>query len=257
MPSAPGLPTKLFAGIPSGLVSPLLDSYQEISRNFRESRWEPAELNGGKLCEVVYTILRGHADGIFPKKPSKPKNMVDACNALANAPQSVSRSARIQIPRVLVALYEIRNNRGVGHVGGDVDANHMDAVLVLSMAKWVLSELIRIFHDLDTQTASDAVEALCDRTSPLVWQVAGKLRVLNPSLSMKEKSLALLYVSASPVSESTLFDWVEYSNAAMFRREILTKMHKQKLIEYDKTATTVHISPLGIRHVEEKITLEV
>jgi hypothetical protein len=102
----------------------------EITTNYRLGKWEPSELNGGKLCEIVYTILRRHVDGKFPARPSKPGNMVDACNDLAEADKKIfPQSVRITIPRVLIALYEIRNNRGVGHVGGDVDPNHMDATL--------------------------------------------------------------------------------------------------------------------------------
>src|SRR5579859_6539892 len=121
-------PTKALGSVPPGLRGPLLAAFNEIMRNFRENRWEPSELNGGKLCEVVYSILRGHVDGKMPSKPSKPKNMVDACKALEAADSAkFPRSVRVQIPRMLMSLYEIRNNRGVGHVGGDVDPNHMDS----------------------------------------------------------------------------------------------------------------------------------
>ena len=34
-----------------------------------------------------------------------------------------SLSVRIQISRMIVALYEVRNNRNVGHVGSEVDPN--------------------------------------------------------------------------------------------------------------------------------------
>ena len=43
---------------------------------------------------------------------------------------------------MIVALYEIRNDRGVGHTGGDVDPNHMDASMVLAGAKWLVAELV-------------------------------------------------------------------------------------------------------------------
>src|SRR5262249_41243927 len=113
-------PKTAFAGIHDGLRTPLLAAFNEIMRNFRERRWEPSELNGGKLCEVVYSILRGHVDGKMPATPSKPKNMNDACRAIESDPKATAfpRAVRIQIPRMLVSLYEIRNNRGVGHVGG-------------------------------------------------------------------------------------------------------------------------------------------
>ena len=75
--------------IPDGLREPLLAAFNEIVGNFREGRWEPSELNGGKLCEVVYTIVRGFVDGTFPAKPSKPKNMVDACKTLELEKQEI------------------------------------------------------------------------------------------------------------------------------------------------------------------------
>src|SRR5262245_45104308 len=103
--------SSLLATVPAPLRTGLIAALNEVLRNYRERRWEPSELNGGKLCEVVYNILRGHVDGKFPSKPTKPKNMVDACRALEKADASrFSRSVRIQIPRMMIALYEIRNN---------------------------------------------------------------------------------------------------------------------------------------------------
>lgn len=181
------LEAELLGGLPESLRSELLSAYSEILRNFRERRWEPAELNGGKLCEVAYSILKGHIDGAFPKRSNKPKNMVDSCRTLEQAPAAFPRSVRIQIPRMLVALYEVRNNRGVGHVGGDVDPNHMDAACVLEMSKWVMSELVRVFHDVTTEEAAAAVDTLVQRTVPVVWKVGENLRVLDPAMSMKDR----------------------------------------------------------------------
>ena len=169
--------SSLLSVIPETLREELILALNEIERNFKESRWEPSELNGGKLCEVVYSILKGYVDSSYPTSASKPRNMVDACKGLEQYSGTFPRSVRIQIPRMLTALYEIRNNRGVGHVGGDVDPNHMDAVCVMQMSKWIVAELIRVFHNVSTQEASDAVEALSDRELPLVWQINGISRV--------------------------------------------------------------------------------
>lgn len=154
---------------------------------------------------------------------------------------------------MLVALYEIRNNRGVGHAGGDVDPNRMDALCVLEMAKWILSELVRIFHNVTTQAATTAVEGIVERTLPVVWEVAGKRRVLDPSISMKDKALILLYHCMTAISEAELVDWVEHSNVSVFRRDVLRPAHKQKLLEYNSIARTVQISPLGISYVEGSV----
>ncbi len=247
-------PASILAAIPPTLREELLAAFGEITRNYRERRWEPSELNGGKFCEVAYSILRGYVDGAYPPSATKPANMLDACKALEQADSSLfPRSVRIQIPRMIVALYEVRNNRGVGHVGGDVDPNAMDATCVLYMAKWILAELVRLFHNLATSAAESAVESIVERALPQVWQIGKKLRVLDTSLSMKNKTLLLLYHSTGPLRESDLVDWVEHSNPSAYRRDVLRPLHTAKLIEYDTKDRVVHISPLGIAAVEDSI----
>jgi len=244
----------ILQNLPEGIRQELLSSYNQIVKNFRERRWEPSELNGGKLCEIAYTILRGHVDGKIPHKSTKPKNMAEACRDFEKVPAvSFPRSVRIQIPRILIALYEIRNNRGVGHVGGDVDPNHMDATCVLEMSKWILSELVRLFHDVSPKEAAQTVDAIVERTLPIIWEVDGKLRVLVPRMTMKDRVLLLLYHKSTPVAEEDLMIWIEHSNASVLRRDILRPAHKEKLIEYDPKTHTVHISPVGSDHVETSI----
>jgi len=245
----------LLPSLPDGLRDPLFNCFNEIVRNFRERRWEPSELNGGKLCEVVYTIISGHIDGTFPNAPSKPDNMVDACRSLEQTPRALGRSVRIQIPRMLMALYEIRNNRGVGHTGGDVDPNHMDAVAVLYMSKWLMAEIVRIFHNVDTHTATVTVEALIEKILPIIWEVNGKHRVLNPNLTLREKTLVILYQIQDAVTDSELIKWIEPSNPSAYRK-ILREVHSERLIEYDQEHGTVVISPTGIHYVQESINLE-
>jgi hypothetical protein len=242
----------LLGAVPQDLEDELFEKYREIERNFRERRWEPAELNGGKLSEVAYCILRGHVDGNFPQKSTKPGNFYDACLDFANAPASFGRSVRIQLPRMLIALYEIRNNRNVGHVGGEVDPNHMDAVCVLHMAKWVVSELVRVFHGVPLAEASDMVEALSEREVSLIWDSGTVRRVLDNSLTMLEKTLVLLFSSTAPLNESNLQASLEHSNPTVYR-DLLRRAHKDRLIEYNEDSRAVKISPLGVKRVENTI----
>jgi hypothetical protein len=241
-----------FGALPATLRNELLGAFNQIAKNYRERRWEPSELNGGKLCEVAYSIAKGFVDGAYPKKASKPKNMVDACRALEGGTRQ-ERSIRIQIPRMIVALYEVRNNRNVGHVGGDVDPNHMDALVVLQMAKWIVAEFVRVLHDVDVDAAAETVEALIERETPIIWNVNGTRRVLDTTLSMRDKSLVLLHASDGTIAERDLVAWVEHTNPSVFRRDVLRKAHKARLVEYDSTQGTVTISPRGIDLVETQI----
>lgn len=240
----------LLTQIPSSLRVELLDVYSVIEQRYREHNWEPSELNGGKFCEVVYSILAGYFAGSYPANASKPKNMVAACQAFEKEPSSHPRSLRIQIPRMLIALYEVRNNRGVGHVGGDVDPNVMDSACVLRIAKWILSELIRVFHGVSSEEATQQISMLSERDITVIWRVNGKIRVLDPKLSMLSKTLLVLYSVAGAVSERDLVDWLEHSNTSVYRRDILKKAHRERLLEYDPDTRTATLSPLGSRQAE-------
>lgn len=249
--------SKILVGLPSGLRNELLEAYEAIARNYVEHRWEPAELNGGKLCEIVFTIISGALTGSMPTKASKPNNFVAACRKLEELPASRGRigdhSLRILIPRMLPAIYDIRNNRNVGHVGGDVNPNFMDASSVFGMASWILAELVRIFHGISIAEAQDIVDMLVERKHPLIWEVDDIRRVLDTSLSITDQALALLYGRPSWVSVLDLISWVEYSNPSKFRIELLGKLHKARMLEFDQKADRVRLSPLGTKDVEVRI----
>lgn len=238
--------------IPDGLRSDLLAAFRKIVRNYREHRWEPAELNGGKLCEAVYTVVLGNLDGGYAPRSSKPKDMVSACRNLEKRP-SGSRSNRIQIPRMLAALYEIRNNRGVGHAGGEVDPNHMDATAVLYMSKWLMAELVRALHRLSTEEATELVEKLVEREVSLIWTMGDKKRVLEQGLTWKQKMLLLLVDELAGVFEADLFRWLEHPNASRLRRDVLRPAHRAALIDYEEKTGTIRLLPPGVAAAEALI----
>jgi hypothetical protein len=238
------------------LRNPLLETYREIASNFLEHRWGPSELEGGRFSEVVYTILDGGVKGTFAAAPSKPRDLRGACYALESSSPTGKpgdRSLRILIPRMLPPLYEIRNNRNVGHVGGDVDPNQMDAIAVYSIASWVMGELVRVFHNVAIKEAQEAVDALAERKMPLIWEPGTVKRVLDTGLTAGNQTLVLLYQSLAWVPESELVASVEYSNATGYRSKVLVKLHKARLIEYDKAGQRARISPKGSDHVEKAI----
>ncbi len=249
-------PSRLLAAIPAGLRDPLLETYREIASNFSEHRWEPSELNGGKFCECVYTIAHGFITGKYAAKPSKPPNMLNDCRALESKPATGKpgdRSLRILISRMLPPLYEIRNNRGVGHVGGEVDPNLMDATVVYSMASWILAELVRVFHQVKTTEAEAAVDALVERKYSLIWSPGSVKRVLDHKMPAGDQTLVILHQSIAWVDESDLLASVEYSGASSYRKRVLDKLHKERMIEFDRAAGRARISPKGSAYVEEKI----
>ena len=89
---------------------------------------------------------------------------------------------------------------------------------------------------------------------PQIWDVFGKRRVLAPNLSFAQQTLLLLYSSPeSAVPMEDLVSWTEHSNAALYRRDVLRKLHKGRLVEYDRETEMVAISPNGVSKVEEEL----
>lgn len=241
------IPEQALTAIPDGLRQPLLAEYRNILCHYLERRWAPAELSGGRFCEVVYTILEGHHTGNYASSPAKPSNFVDACRTLERT-ACRPRSFQILIPRILPALYEIRSNRGVGHVGGDVDSNCIDATAVVSIASWIMAELVRVFHDTDIENAQRIADSLVARKTPFVWHSGDTRRVLDPSLSLK-KQILLLASSSERVTREDLLGWIEPSNRSYFF-SLLREMHKSRLIELSSDGTTVELLPPGMSIVE-------
>lgn len=245
---------KVLSSIPGGLRKPLLDEYNLILQNYMEQRWSPSELSGGRFCEVVFTIIDGMAKGSYASKPSKPSNIVDACRQLENQ-ASLPRGLRILVPRLLPALYEIRNNRGVGHVGGDVDPNYMDSNAVLAMCSWVMAELIRVHHSLTSDQAQEVVDILSQQKIPVVWEGRGIKRVLNPKVPLKNQILLLVASCPSDPTTEELISWTDTKNKAHFNK-VITQLHKERLIEHDKDGKTITILPPGTNCVSEIVAKE-
>lgn len=244
-------PATALSGLPAGLRDPLLHELNGIVTNYRLRKWEPSELKVGKLCEIVYAVLKGMVDGTYPAElPKKPRNMEQACQDLANAPATFPRTVRLTMPRAIVALYEIRNDRGVGHSGGDVDPNHMDATMVVAGAKWLVAELVRLLHSTDTATATQVVDAMVERTVPGIWTSGNVRRVLAKGLTMKQETLLLAYGQPTPVSETDLAGWIEAPKLSDYRKDVLAPLHRDRLIEWDRGEGTVVVLPPGDDEVE-------
>lgn len=239
------------AGIPDGLRDPLISEYESIIQNFSEHRWSPAELSGGRFCEIVYSILDGHSKGTYATSPRKPSDFVGACRKLEQNTH-VPRSFQILIPRLLPAIFEVRNNRGVGHVGGDVDPNHMDATFIVTSCNWIMAELVRVYHGVSIDEARIIVDSLVERRVPLIWEGNNVRRVLDPTMKLRAQILVLLSTSAGEVAASDLRYWIGYENKKYFAK-LLRSMHDDRLVELSKGGERVQILPPGSKEASELI----
>jgi hypothetical protein len=131
----------------------------------------------------------------------------------------------------------------------------MDATVVFSIARWIMSELVRIFHAVSPEDATAIVDALTEREIPLLWRIGERTRVLGAKLSAKHKTLVLLYGSAGAVPVRDVASSIDYKNVTQLRQKVLKPAHNEDLLDFDTKADTALLSPVGARYVEQNIPL--
>jgi len=237
--------------LPDGLKDPLIDEFEHALAEYRASDWEKVGLKAGKFCEIAFCICAGQAAGTFPASATKPANFQKSCLDLEQHHKTQGRSLCIQVPRILLGLYELRNNRAIGHVSKEISPNHMDAEYFLRGMKWVMAEFVRQVSQLPLDDSHALVEAVTARTFHIVWSSGDVRRILEPAKTAGQRVLILLYAEARSVAVAQLQTWVEYKNTTDFERKVLKDLHKKALIHFDAAVGTAEILPPGQTLVEK------
>lgn len=237
---------------PRDIVDPLIDFFVELRENYYLRKHGPAELSGGKFAEACVRLLQYELSGKYTPIGQPIRNMTRELRGFEQAASTYSDSFRLHIPRMLLGIYNLRNRRGVGHLGGDVNPNLADSTVILSVVNWVMAELYRVHYSVSLDEAQKVVDQLVERKLPLIYEVGEIRRVLDPELTAKDQTLILLYsVYPDVLSEADLLRCIEYSSASSYRNRILRALHQQRLINYDDYERTCVILPTGLRYVED------
>ena len=243
------------AGIRTAFRGRLIKAYDGLKTAYVEGNFDACGLRAGRFCEVVFRWAENELNGTYTPFGSRLGNFKDECDKLERTPRSAgSESVRVLIPRALSFLYTLRNKRGIGHEGGDVDANEIDAATAVRIADWCVCEMIRLHYTISLEEAQAMCDAIAERKLPQVWSVFGKKRVLNPNLSYAQQTLLLLYSNpetAVPVED--LVSWTEHSNPSIYKRDVLGRLHRKRLIEFDTDTQMVVILPPGVARVEDEL----
>jgi len=230
----------LKASHPAEVVDALLDAYKEIESNYALRKWKASELDSGHFVEAARRLLEKGLLGSYTPIGQSLPNFNDGV-LIQYEKAAGSESFRILIPRVLKAIYNFRNRRGVGHVG-PVSPNEIDSTLILYNVKWVLAEFVRLASGFSTDDVQRAVDEIIERHIAILWKHGTRTRVLDRAVPTRDQILILLY-DQSPQSEGDLRAAIEYKNSTNFR-DLLRKLHRDRLIEYEGGGTCA-ISPKG------------
>lgn len=243
------------ANIPVEFRNRIVKSYLELKSRHSEAKHDAAGVSAGRFCETVVRLLQHELKMAVTPFGQQIPNLPRECETFATVAKSIGNDfLRIVIPRAVSLLYTLRNKRGIGHVGGDVDANIVDGTTIARISDWILCELIRIFHNMSLEDADALVSSLASRNIPDVWEVGGRKRVLRSDLDFKQKTLILLYSeTGSAVLAEDLFAWCKYSNFTIYKSRVLEQLDKDNLIDYDRQSECVMLSPLGIKIVEDEL----
>lgn len=243
---------KALGAIPSTFRNRLVKAHKAIKAAMLEGNFDACGLRAGRFCEVMLRWAQHELTGTNTPFGTQLGSFRDECDKLEKTPKAAGHeSVRVLIPRALNFLYTLRNKRGIGHEGGDIDANEIDALTAVRLADWCVCELLRLHYSVSLEEAQGLCDAIAERTLPQLWSVLGKKRVLDKSLSYPEQTLLLLYDDPGvAVPAEDLIEWTEHSNSSVYRNQTLGRMHRLRLIEYDKETQMVIISPLGIERVE-------
>ncbi len=244
------------AGISAQFRNRIIKYYTDLKIRYRQELFDASGLSAAKLSECVLRLLQHELTGSFTPFSKEITNFRDECVALERIPKTQGReSTRVIIPRALLFIYTLRSKRGIGHIGGDVEADRIDLGTITKCCDWIVCELLRIYHSLSLEEAQDLLDSISDRELPVIWEVGSKKRVLKEGLSAREQTLLLCYsCSESQVPTEDLCSWIEYSNTTVFKNRVLAPLHKARLIEYERDAELVTLSPKGLKYVEENIS---
>lgn len=238
--------TILEATYPQELVVSLMTSYENAISEYKKCHWQYFGNEIGQFIEVARRVIEYQVNGSYTPLTDKLSIFNEKVLAgFEGNSTTISEAYRVVIPRILYAMYCLRNKRGMIHKS-HIDPNKMDATVLLGNTKWVLAELLRMASTLSFQETQEAIDSIMCRETSIIWDIGTSLRILDTKMSAKDKVLCLLYTK-NDQSENELRNSIEYKNASEFRK-ILRTLHKEKLIEY--SIEKCSLSPIGIERAE-------
>ncbi len=238
----------LKANLGSTFSNSIVKHFEDLREGLAKGDNEKTVFKSGKFVEAILKGLHYHTSG---KKLTR-INVDGEITRLGNLAKSDwPSSTRLLIPRVCRSVYYIASDRGGRHDVTDFDPATMDAEFVTLSCSYIMSELVRVFSpgNISADEAQTTAEELLEKKLAIVFEIDDKKRILDTSLSFEEQTLCLLYsCHKSTAKDAEIINWTEYSNPSAFKRNILQKLHKERLLEY--AGEKVTLSPKGKKAAE-------
>ncbi|MCR4314278.1 MAG: hypothetical protein NUV84_03465 [Candidatus Uhrbacteria bacterium] len=237
--------------MPSELIGALQAEFQKLHQQYFLGQWEPSQLDAGRFAEAVLRVVEFKCTGSYTTI-GKQLNRLKIVQ-VAEGNTTLADSLRFQIPRLATLILDFRNNRNVGHLGS-INVNEMDSAFVLNAANWVIAELIRLETQMSPADAQAEIKKIIERRVPIVEEIGGRLKCLDPRLDAKQKSMVFCYQKyPEEIPLDDLFDWTEYSNKGVLRSQLL-ELNKDGRLDFRNDHA--RLTKRGLLWVEKNVKFE-
>jgi hypothetical protein len=181
--------------------------FRAMVADYQKSEWADAAAKAGKFVEAVMKALWVKAgEAVPPARDFKVGVLTDRLQQKPAA-SAIADTIKLTIPRACRFAYEIASNRGARHDADEIDANEMDADVIVAVCSWILSEMVRFSQKgLNLSHAKAIVEGLMRRKFPFTEEIDGRVYTEIGS-SAPETALGILfYIYPGRMPEADLIE---------------------------------------------------
>jgi hypothetical protein len=231
----------------------IVDNYIEMEQRFFAGDWQPAELDGGRLCEAISRALY-QLDCGYVMHTELPGNICDWLEDFNNKrTHKLSDTDRRHFCKAIRLVYKFRSDRGAVHISTEYTANEMDSVLMLHVGKWMFAEFLRLAWNKDRKIIAETISDIIQLQHPVIHEVDGTPLVLDHNVSAPEEVLVLLSHADGHKLQKDELTRQAKNNTDSSVGVAISRLMKTNEIRATGTAGELAITPKGQKRVIEKI----
>ena len=247
--------TQISPPVDNVLATLLLKEFIDIERRFAIRDWEPATLNGGQFSEVASRVIYHLDSGNLnhQKGVNSCLNYIEDENN-SNSHSFPNQQAALHLCKVLRTIYKFRSARGAIHIDPNYTANELDSTLILSLSRWVMSEIFRLFWNGNQSEVARLIREIVRYSVPSVFEFDGQSMVLRTDCTAEEEILLLLHnsgeigLSRTEVGKSAKRSPSTISNVL----SRLSSSDKRQIVKQDNGQ--YRLTPNGTKRIYEDVS---
>ncbi|WP_394612970.1 hypothetical protein JNUCC0626_23725 [Lentzea sp. JNUCC 0626] len=236
------------------LAEQLIQEFVSLEEAFLLKRWKYTELDGGRFAEVAARIVYS----VDSTNVSLTKGVDDCLKYVDNDQVSHNfpeRQGAIHLAKVLRSIYKLRSQRGAVHVSPTYTANEIDSRLIVESARWVLSEILRIFVQSNREQVAEAVRNLARFPQPLIRTYGDIPLLQSVTFTTEEEILAHLLYATDGLPVSDLIATIPKDPSGV--RRAVKKLAAAACRQIVQRGQRWFITDLGINRIEDRIAKEI